>query len=124
MRKPKINYTKRKLEEIEKLAGLGLTLPMIASWLGLSKSGFEKNRKREPRIDEALERGRALAQEAVADALFNKALEGDVQAIKWWEMTRAGRSGKAQIETEHTHYVVEIPAPIPSGEEWEKRVDD
>jgi len=23
----------------------------------------------------------------------------DVQAIKWWEMTRAGRSGKAQIET-------------------------
>ena len=110
MRKPKIHYTKRKLEEIEKLAGLGLTLPMIASWLGLSKSGFEKNRKREPRIDEALERGRALAQEAVADALFKKALEGDVQAIKWWEMTRAGRSGKAQIETEHTHYVVEIPA--------------
>ena len=109
MRKPKINYTKRKLEEIEKLAGLGLTLPMIASWLGLSKSGFEKNRKRDPRIDEALGRGRALAQEAVADALYNKALEGDVQAIKWWEMTRAGRSGKAQIETEHTHYVVEIP---------------
>ena len=118
MRKPKINYTKRKLEEIEKLAGLGLTLPMIASWLGISKSGFEKNRKRDPRIDEA------LAQEAVADALFNKALEGDVQAIKWWEMTRAGRSGKAQSETKHTHYVVEIPAPIPSGEEWEQRVKE
>ena len=83
MRKPKINYTKRKLEEIEKLAGLGLTLPMIASWLGLSKSGLEKNVKRDPRIDEALDRGRALAQEAVADALFNKALEGEVQAIKW-----------------------------------------
>ena len=47
---------------------------MIASWLGLSKSGFEKNRKRDPRIEEALERGWALAQEAVADALFNKAL--------------------------------------------------
>jgi len=47
-----------------------------------------------------------------------------VQAIKWWEMTRAGRSGKAQIETEHTHYVVEIPAQIPSGEEWEQRVEE
>ena len=58
-------------------------MPMIAARLGLSKSGFEKNRKRDPRIDEALERGRALAQEAVADALFKKALEGGVQAIKW-----------------------------------------
>ena len=91
-------------------------MPMIDAWLGLSKSGFEENRKREHRIDEALERGTALAQEAIAEALFKKALEGDVQAIKWWEMTRAGRSGKAQIETEHTHYVVEIPAQIPSDE--------
>ena len=97
---------------------------MIAAWLGLSKNGFKKNRKREHRIDEALERGRALAQEAIAEALFKKALEGDVQAIKWWEMTRAGRSGKAQIETEHTHYVVEIPAQIPSGDEWKKRVEE
>ena len=48
----------------------------------------------------------------------------DVQAIKWWEMTRAGRSGKAQIETEHTHYVVEIPAQILSGEEWEELVEE
>jgi hypothetical protein len=75
MRKLKIKYTKCRLEELEKLAGLGLTLPMIASWLGLSKSSFEKNRKREPRIEEALEWGRALAQEAVADALYKKAIE-------------------------------------------------
>ena len=47
----------------------------------------------------------------------------DVQAIKWWEMTRAGRSGKAQIETEHTHYVVEIPAQILSDKEWEELVE-
>ena len=39
-------------------------------------------------------------------------------------MTRAGRSGKAQIETEHTHYVVEIPAQILSGNEWEQIVDE
>ena len=39
------------------------------------------------------------------------------------EMTRVGRSGKAQIETEHTHYVVEIPAQIPSGDAWEKLVE-
>ena len=47
---------------------------MIAAWLGLSKNGFKKNRKREHRIDEAHERGRALAQEAIAKALFKKAL--------------------------------------------------
>jgi len=38
-------------------------------------------------------------------------------------MTRAGRSGKAQIETEHTHYVVEIPAQILSDKEWEELVE-
>ena len=41
-------------------------------------------------------------------------------------MTRAVRSSKAQIETEHTHYVGKIPVQIPSGEEWENewRSDD
>ena len=87
----------------------------------LSRFGFE--------VDEALRAGgsgflgESDAGEVVCDS-FKKNFNVDVQAIKWWEMTRAGRSGKAQIETEHTHYVVEIPAPIPSGEEWEQRVEE
>jgi hypothetical protein len=39
-------------------------------------------------------------------------------------MTRAGRAGKAQIEAEHTHYVVEVPAQILFGDEWEKQVEE
>ena len=87
----------------------------------LSRFGIE--------VDEALRvggsgfLGESETGEVVCDSLY-KNFDVDVQAIKWWEMTRAGRSGKAQIETEHTHYVVEIPAQIPSGEEWEKRVEE
>ena len=67
--------------------------------------------------------GESDAGEVVCDSLY-KNFNDDLQAIKWWEMTRAGRSGKAQIETEHTHYVVEIPAPILSDEEWEELVKE
>ena len=55
--------------------------------------------------------GESDAGEVVCDSLY-KNFNVELQAIKWREMTRAGRSGKAQIETEHTHYVVEPPAQI------------
>ena len=80
-------------------------------------------------VDEALRMGSSgflgasETGEVVCDSLY-KNFDVDVQAIKWWEMTRAGRSGKAQIETEHTHYVVEIPAQILSDEEWEELVKE
>ena len=55
--------------------------------------------------------GESDAGEVVCDSLY-KNFNVELQAIKWREMTRAGCSGKAQIETEHTHYVVETPAQI------------
>lgn len=87
----------------------------------LSRFGFE--------VDEALRAGgsgflgESDAGEVVCDSL-KKNFNVDVQAIKWWEMTRAVRSSKAQIETDHTHYVVEIPVQILSGEEWEGLVEE
>ena len=53
-----------------------------------------------------------------------KYFDVNVQAIKWWEMTRAGRSGKAQIGTEQTCFVVEVLDQILSGDESEKQVED
>ena len=87
----------------------------------LSRFGIE--------VDEALRvgsfgfLGESDAGEVVCDS-FKKNFNVDVQAIKWWEMTRAERSSKDQIETEHTHYVVEIPVQILSGEEWEELVEE
>ena len=67
--------------------------------------------------------GESDAGEVVCDSLY-KNFNVDLQAIKWWEMTRAGRSVKTLIETEQTHYVVEIPAQIPSGDAWEQLVEE
>ena len=81
------------------------------------------------KVDQALRMGgsgflgESDAGEVVCDSL-KKNFNVDVQAIKWWKMTRAVRSSKAQIETEHTHYVVEIPVQIISGEEWEELVEE
>ena len=115
----KIDYTPDILTQIEELAGLGLTVPIIADFFGLSKSGFNKNREEFPNLEDAIERGRAKAQKQIAQALYSKALEGDVPAIKWWEMTRAGKSAKLEIEGEMKTFVVEIPTLASSPETWE-----
>ncbi len=95
----------KEYEDIERLAGLGLTLPMIAARIGISERQFDERRTLDPEVSSAIKRGRAKAQDAVANSLFNKAINGDVNAIRWWEMTRTGRSEK----TENTHEVVVTP---------------
>jgi hypothetical protein len=48
-------------------------------------------RKNEQRINAVLEAGKAKAQGNIGKALYHRALEGDIAAIRWWEMTRAKR---------------------------------
>jgi hypothetical protein len=97
---------------------------VIAGFYGLSKSGFQKNREEFPEIEEAIEKGRALAQEQIAKALYGRALDGDVPAIKWWEMTRAGKSSKVEIEGEIKSFVVEVPPQAESPEDWETKTQE
>ncbi len=89
--------TDRDLREIEILSGFGLTEAAVARVLGFSARQFRR-RKRADRVLAALEKGRALAQAKVADALFKRAIRGDITAIIWWEKTRAGRTDRQVIE--------------------------
>lgn len=89
------------IKKIEILSGLGLTRPMIAAHIGISERNFDQQASEREDIKTALKQGRAFAQQAVAAALFNRAKSGDVNAIRWWEMTRAGRAEKV----DNTHEV-------------------
>jgi hypothetical protein len=86
------------LRQIEILAGYGLTEAAIAAVIGVCPATFRNRKADEERVVSALLRGQARAQGKIAKALFKKAREGDIQAIKWWEITRAGRSEKQTIE--------------------------
>jgi len=87
------------IRKIEELAGYGLTMPQIAAVLGFTDRTLLNHREVNPEIDSALQRGKAKAAARVGRALFQRAVDGDVPAIRWWEMTREQRSERTQAES-------------------------
>lgn len=90
MARPRKDFTDRDIGQIETLAGYGLSLPQIAAALMISEQEF-MTRRNESLVNRALESGKAKAQGVVGKALYLRAKEGDIAAIRWWEMTRAKR---------------------------------
>lgn len=89
--RPLFQVTQAQLRQIEKAVGYGLTQRMIADVvLGIAESTWHELKGRDVRVSEALERGRAKAAMQIGKALFKKALNGDLNAIRWYEMTRLG----------------------------------
>jgi hypothetical protein len=86
------------LRQAEELAGYGLSQPQIAAVLGFSERTLRERKNESTEFDAALARGKAKAAAVVGKALFSRAKDGDVSAIRWWEMTREGRSEKTQTE--------------------------
>lgn len=70
------------------LAGLGMTVDKIAAIMGVAENTLRSRKD----ILDLLDRGRAKAESIVGKSLFERAKDGDVAAIRWWEMTRAGRT--------------------------------
>lgn len=95
-RLPPIN--EEMLRQAEELAGYGLTQPQIASVLGFSERTLRERKSESEAFDAALARGKAKAAAIVGKALFTRAKDGDIPAIRWWEMTREGRSERSQTE--------------------------
>lgn len=97
MARPKIDID---LEQVEQLAGLGLTQEEIALSLGISTDTIGRRKKDSADFADAIKRGQANAARAVANRLFDKCLEGDLGAIIWFEKTRRGLSDR--IHSEHS----------------------
>lgn len=89
--RPRVTLSAGDLAQLETMAGLGLTWGQIAAVLEIPKRTLLARRKDTNAVAEAYERGRAKAELGVGQALYKKATGGDVPAIRWWEMTRAGR---------------------------------
>lgn len=89
--------TENDLRQVEELAGYGLTLGQIAAVLGFSERTLHN--KKTDELIAAIQRGKAKAAAIVGKSLFGRARDGDVPAIRWWEMTREGRSERSQNDT-------------------------
>jgi hypothetical protein len=91
MGQPKKTLSATQIAEVERLAGLGLNERKIAYVMGMAPNTFTRTKREQVRVSEAIEKGRAAAEDKVASKLFDKALTGDLGAIVWWEKTRADR---------------------------------
>lgn len=105
MGRPRIEMTEKDLRSAELAAGYGLTNAQIATLLGFSEEHLHDLKVGDEAVFTALERGRIKAQQTVGKALFLRAKDGDVAAIRWWEMTRAGRSAAKTVENTGTENV-------------------
>ena len=112
-------FTEKGYELVRRGAGLGLSRMGIARLMGMSPRTFGDRVKLFPQIEEAIEEGKAAADLQVSNALFQKAKNGDMAAIRWYEMTRSGRNPNVPVvEVEAKPFAVEGPA-IQSEQDWE-----
>ena len=85
--KPKIQID---LEEVEKLAALGLSREQIADGLGISASTFYARQRESKDFAEAVKRGEAKGVGVVASALMKQIKEGNVTAMIFYLKAKAG----------------------------------
>jgi hypothetical protein len=98
------------LKEIERLAGLGLSEEEICSCIGITTRTLLRRKVESVAFVEAIKNGKANANRAVANKLYELCMQGNPTAIIWWEKTRANRSDKLQVTNEERR-----PALSPSG---------
>lgn len=100
--RPRKVVAENDIQRLERLAGLGFTVPMLAASVGMGETVFRERLKADPKISEALEKGKAVAAEKVGTSLFRRAISGkDTTATIWYEKSRLGMSERHTVE--HTH---------------------
>ncbi len=87
--RPAWQVTPKVIADAESFASLGLTIDQIARSLGTSASTFTKAKKQVPELEEAYQRGKAKGVAVIANALFNKAKNGDTTAMIFFLKNRS-----------------------------------
>jgi len=107
----KINLTPDMIRQMEKLSGFGLSRDRICDVIGISADVFVRRKKDNAAFAAAIARGRAVAESKIAECVYAKALEGDIQALKWVETTRYSRveTSRQDIKQETTMKVRVVP---------------
>jgi DNA-binding CsgD family transcriptional regulator len=93
------------LNEIEVLAGRGLTEQEICQCIGISRVTLYRRKRDAAAVEEAIQRGRAKAHAVVANVLFELCKEKNLGAVIWFEKTRYGLR-------DNTHITHSIEQPV------------
>ncbi|MBD2054816.1 hypothetical protein H6F88_02045 [Oculatella sp. FACHB-28] len=103
----KIELDEVAISNIKVMAALGLSVASIAAMLRenlrvqISERSLWSLKKNNPKVREAFAAGLAKAEYNIGRALYERASEGDLPSIKYFEATRLGRSEKQVQEVHH-----------------------
>jgi hypothetical protein len=83
--RPRFEVTPEVLQEVEEMAGRGLTVNQISSCLGISPSTFYLRQAEFSEFSETIKKGQAIGLSKVTNKLFeNAAVKGDNVAIIYY----------------------------------------
>ena len=91
------------LEQIETLAGLGLTEEEIALYLGICRKTLHKRKTGDLALAEALRRGKLKADATVVKSLYTRATDhNDTTAMIFWLKNRQPDRWRDKHDLEHS----------------------
>ena len=100
--RPPFEITEAVCKKAESLAAQGLTQYQIAAVLGMGERTFYEKVKEYPQFMQAIDGGKAKGITQVTNALFKKAVDGDVPAQKYYLNNRDNGNWKDRIDNTHS----------------------
>ena len=97
--RPEILINDEMIRRAEAYAAQGLTMPQIASVLGMSQTTLYDKKSKFSEFSEAIKRGKDKGIATITNALFNKARDGDNTAMIFYLKNQAGWQDKVEKET-------------------------
>ena len=103
--RPEILINDEMIRRAEAYAAQGLTMPQIASVLGMSQTTLYDKKSKFSEFSEAIKRGKDKGIATITNALFNKARQGDNTSMIFYLKNQAGWQDRVEKETiiEHKH---------------------
>ena len=87
------------LNEVERLASIGLNEQQVADSLGISVDTLGNRKKESSDFSDALKRGKAKGIQAVSNALYDQALSGQTSAAIFFMKNRAKWTDRQETNT-------------------------
>jgi len=108
--RPPLEFSDEQIAYIEGLAPF-LNQGQIADRLGVSQNGFRNAMERQPRIKEAIKRGKAEKVARVAETLVDKALGGNIVAAIFYLKAQAGWKDDGSAHEEPQPLTINLVQP-------------